>query len=344
MAPPKQPLSETKASLERIQQFDAEKLSRKDDFGNQLNFSSTVEPAKRLIELFRRLSVDALDDFPVDQLNNLRSQTDNAFNLFDQILKFKGDEGNIAQVRQQLTDQITSAYPGAFGTLLPFIGYAAARAADFQRLEAQGRAAVQSISDRADEMMAGLNKTKEEAEATLNAAQRAALEQGVSQQSIYFKEEAERHDTAATTWQKYTIIMAIIVSVYAAVTVFLHKWTFLKPSTTFESAQLITSKILIFAVLSYLLILSARNFLSHKHNSIVNKHRQNALMTFNALASAAKDQNAKDIILTHAASCIFAPQETGYAKSSTSGDPAITRSIMGLISKSDGGSTSGAHG
>lgn len=136
--------------------------------------------------------------------------------------------------------------------------------------------------------------------------------------------------------------MATIVALYAAATVFLHKWEYLKPATTFESAQLITSKILIFAVLSYLLILSARNFLSHKHNSIVNKHRQNALMTFNALASAAKDQNAKDIILTHAASCIFAPQETGYAKTSTSGDPAITRSIMGLISKSDGGS-SGAH-
>lgn len=329
-------LSETENSVKRIQEFEVTQLARTADFGAAFNFSTVVPPAERLVELFRLLPVSALRDLPDGNLNQIRQQADNVYNLFNQVQTFNIDEsGNPAQFRTQITQQITDAYPSAFGTLLPFIGYASARAADFQRLEAEGRAAVQSIADRTSELMDGLNQTKTQAEEALSAAKRAALEQGVSQQAIYFKEESDFHKRAAGDWQKYTLVLTIVLAAYAALSVFVHKWDYLKPTTVFESAQLITSKILIFAVLSYLLILTARNFLSHKHNAIVNKHRQNALMTFNALAEAAKDQNAKDIILTHAASCIFAPQETGYAKSSTGADPAITRSIMGLIAKTE---------
>lgn len=334
--PQSSPLSETVNSLKRIQEFEASKLARTADFGAAFNFSSAVPPAERLVALFKLLPVSALEDLPDNNLNQIRNQADNIYNLFNQIAIFKIDEsGNPAQFRTQITQQISEAYPSAFSTLLPFIGYAAARAADFQRLEAEGRAAAQSIADRTSELMESLNQTKIQAEEALSAARRAALEQGVSQQAIYFKEESDSHKKAADEWQKYTLILTLILTAYAALSVFVHKWDFLTPTTVFESAQLITSKVLIFAVLSYLLILTARNFLSHKHNSIVNKHRQNALMTFNALAEAAKDQTAKDIILTHAASCIFAPQETGYAKTSTGPDPAITRSMMGLIAKTE---------
>ncbi len=54
--------------------------------------------------------------------------------------------------------------------------------------------------------------------------------------------------------------------------------------------------------------------MSHKHNEIVNRHRQNALATFTTLADATSDAASSDIVLSHAASCIFSPQETGYAK------------------------------
>ena len=69
-----------------------------------------------------------------------------------------------------------------------------------------------------------------------------------------------------------------------------------------------------FAILDYLVLFCARNFLSHKHNTIVNKHRQNALVTFNVLGEAAgKDEN-RDVILTYVAARIFSPQDTGHIK------------------------------
>jgi len=328
-------LDETATSIKRVQDFDASKLARTEDFGTALNFTNAVTPAQRLIDLFKRLPTSALQDIPEGNLRQIREQADNAFNLFNQILNFKSEENNPAQFRTQIAQQITDTYTPIFSILLPYIGYAAARTADFQRLESEGRAAVQSIADRTSELMESLNATKKQAEEALTAARRAALEQGVSQQAIYFKEESDSHERLADEWRTNTTVVAVVLAIYAAASVLLHKWTWLKPESAFEAAQLITSKILIFAVISYVLILAAKNFLSHKHNAIVNRHRQNALMTFNALAEAAKDQAAKDIILTHAASCIFAPQETGYSKSTSGPDPAIARSMVSLIAKTD---------
>ena len=56
-----------------------------------------------------------------------------------------------------------------------------------------------------------------------------------------------------------------------------------------QTYVLIADKILFFAILSYMLSLSARNFMSHKHNAVVNRHRHKALKTFKALADAASN-------------------------------------------------------
>jgi len=83
--------------------------------------------------------------------------------------------------------------------------------------------------------------------------------------------------------------------------------------TAYETVQLAVSKILVFVVLSYMLYLCAKNFLSHKHNAIVNKHRQNALLTYKALVEAAGNTPNREVVLNHAAACIFGPQSTGYS-------------------------------
>ncbi len=100
------------------------------------------------------------------------------------------------------------------------------------------------------------------------------------------------------------------------------------------------SKLLIFAVLAYMLLLCARNFLAHKHNSIVNKHRQNALLTFKALADAASKEDQRDVVLTYAAACIFSPQETGYTKSGGAQLELPTNIIQAIPRIASGGSAS----
>jgi hypothetical protein len=81
-----------------------------------------------------------------------------------------------------------------------------------------------------------------------------------------------------------------------------------------------------------MLIMAARNYATHKHNAVVNRHRQNALLTYRALVEAAAEGNTQDIVLAHAASCIFSPQDTGFAQVRGDGAPA-SKSVLELLTK-----------
>ncbi len=134
----------------------------------------------------------------------------------------------------------------------------------------------------------------------------------MTKQAAHFNAEFEHHTTEANRWQGYAVKLAIGLGVFAVISLFLHKVPFLKPETMYDAVQLSISKILIFSVMAYMLFLSAKNFLNHKHNAIVNKHRQNALMTHSALVEASGDEGVRDAVLLQAASCIFSAQSTGY--------------------------------
>ena len=214
---------------------------------------------------------------------------------------------------------------------MPLISFAASRIRDFSALEAEGRAAIQSISDRTDELIETIEDHRQASASLLEEVRKVSAEQGVSQQASYFAQESEKHDELALRWRKYTIWTAAGLGLYALATTFAHKWVWLAPTNNLETVQLAISKVLIFGVIAYMLILCARNFLSHTHNAIINKQRQNALMTFTALVDAARDEDSKDVVLSHAAACIFAPQDTGYAKQTVSHAGASGPSVLGVL-------------
>ena len=307
------PLASAQRSLERMQTFTASKLERV-ELGQSFNFSDAVPHAERIIHLFQRIPVDSLSEFPAQQLKDIQGQADTAFNLFEQVGDFDETVQNASQARNQLISRVEQHYQGVFNKIMPYISYGVARTVDFQRIENDGRATLQSIRDQTDTAIQDLEISKTEAAATLDEIKRTAAEHGVSQQAHYFSEEASEHSDRAADWQKTTRNWAVGLIVYGVLSFFLHKIPILTPSDPAEAIIFVSSKILIFAVLTYMLVLSARNFLSHKHNAVVNKHRQNALMTFNALVKAGQGEDTQNIVLGHASSCIFSPQDTGYTR------------------------------
>ena len=321
------------ASLVRMQEFDVQTLPREAELGRSYSFSAAVEPASRLVELFKRLSPEALKDFGENQLDELQQQADASFNLLNSILQFDPKQGNAHGVQQDLIQQITNSYQDIFSVLHPLIGYSLHKSADFQRLDREARATLQKIQDDASEITENLDQHKLDAEKALAAIRTVAAEQGVTQQAIYFKEEADKNEKDAEIWRKRTINMAWLLGGYAVISIFVHTIPGLIPTNIFETVQMAVSKMLIFAVISFVLYLSARNFLSHKHNAVVNRHRQNALMTYKALVEAAGEkQQASEAVLVHAAACIYAPQATGYTAGSGS-DTQGAKSVIELLSR-----------
>lgn len=325
---------EATASLKRIQDFDVQSLPRSKDLGAHLNFSGAVEPAQRLVELFGRLSPESLQDFPDPTLTAVRDQANNIFNLFNSAISFDPGSDNPKNQQQQIIQKITAAYPPAFQALHPFIAYSLHRSADFQRLDAQARATLQGVEDRASAFDNAMKAHEEDARRVLEEIRKVAAEEGVTQQAAHFRAESEAHELKATEWQQKTVKLAWGLGFFAVLSLFLHKLPILVPVTTYDTVQLAISKVLVFAVITYMLVLSARNFMSHKHNAVINKHRQNALMTHRALVEAASESGARDAIMIHAASCIFAPQPTGYTDASKESDSGGPRSVVELASRS----------
>lgn len=320
-------------SLTRVQTFRPTTLSREDDLGKQMSFSDAVKPAEAIIAVYKRIPLSALSDFADGQLNAIHTQANADFSVFTQILEFDATSSGAATTRTNLLDQLRVRRDQLFEQVWQYVAYGVARATDTSVLETQARATIQSIEDQSKKLTEQLKQAKTDADTALAAIRAVASEQGVSQQASYFKIEVETQDTLATTWLTNTYRFALAVGGFAVLSLFLHKLPWIRPESTTEAVQLITSKVLIFAVLGFMLVLAAKNYATHKHNSVVNRHRQNALLTYQALVAAAAGKGTEDIVLAHAASCIFSPQETGFAQGkgdSSSG----SKSVLELFTKS----------
>lgn len=322
---------EVQKSLDRMQQFKSETLSRETDLGNELSFRDVLPAADRLIALYQQISPTVLEDLPQQQLTTIQNQANADFNRLDQILKFSAKQGDPHRVRNNLIQQVETAYQEAFNQLYQIISYSTSKSADFKRLEREARATLQKLDDKATELMGKLGEDKIEASQILNDIRKVAAQQGVSQQAIYFRDTAQDHEAQAGVWQKKIITFAWILGIYAMLSVFLHKIPWIKPDDVYQTVQLAISKVLIFGVLSFLLYLATKNYLAHKHNAVVNKHRQNALMTYEAIVNAAKGTANTEVILAHASSCMFSPQQTGYS-GATSPDGPAAKSVVELLS------------
>jgi hypothetical protein len=326
-------LEETRVALERVQNFDTVALPRERDLGSELNFQEAVEPARRIIGLFQQFPVQYLSELPPNRQKELKGQADSFFNILDQIKRFDPKTPDAFGQRNGIINSLKNQYQSYFDSLFSLIAYGSSRLRDFGALEREARASMQSVTDRATELTEELSTRKQEADKILEEVRRVAAEQGVSQQAIYFQNESLGHAKEADSWRTATIWIAIGLVVYSVLSIFIHKWTWLQPTDAYSASQVVVSKVLIFAVIAYMLILSARNFLSHKHNEIVNRHRQNALLTSNALVNAAGKDEARDIVLTYAAACIFAPQETGYTKPGGSVASEVPTNIVQAVPK-----------
>lgn len=321
-----------KNSLTRVQNFNADSLPRSETLGAAFSFSAAVRPAQEIIDLYKRLSVSALADFPDAVLKNIKSRADSTYNLFEQILDFDAGQQDPSSVRSKLIDDVEKAYATIFNDLHPYISYSLHRAADFQRLDEEARATFQSIKDEAKTIHQSLLESESEAQSVLEEIRNVAAEEGVTQQAVHFNSAHQHHIERASDWRKFVNYLAIALGAFAFLSLFIHRIPYLRPETPYDAFQLSVSKVLIFSVIAYMLFLSAKNFLNHKHNAIVNKHRQNALMTYTALVEASGDGGVKDAVLLQAANCIFSPQSTGYT-AKHSNDVTSQKSMVEILSK-----------
>ena len=311
-----QATDDAKEALKNICGIDVDGLARVQFLGQGLNFSDAVPHARKAQEIYQKLSPDVVDTLSDAWAENIQNMVRNTNDIWNRILKFDpqndppGDRDGLIQQAQNDADSV-------FDTLHGLVAYGASVSINMQQLENDLRQIVQQARSDANESKSQTEKLLIEANQIVTNIRDASAEAGLSRQATFFEKASNSHRNQSIGWGIMTGLLAILLAFYAGISVWKPEWfnIFIQDDTQrTDDIQLTLGKILLFAVISYGVFLSARNFMSHIHNTIVNRHRQNALMTFQALVGAAGDEANQDIVLAYAAACIFSPQSTGYTK------------------------------
>jgi hypothetical protein len=323
------------SSLQALASVTPESLVRTEQLGRALDFSQGTEVFARTLGLFKSLEASSLDNVPHNTLTQLTQFAKEAAATFKNIQSFDpSGQNNPASVRDNLIQQVATQYQSWFPHISPVIAYSIRRGTDFDRLEREARSTVEELNRMKRELETKAASIVSEAQTTLEQVRRAAAEVGVAQHAVHFKQEAAGHLAQSKSWLKATGGLAAITLVLSIWTVYYYATTAVSMTTT-QSLQLAVAKVILFSLLYFGMVWSARMYRSQWHNHVINKHRQNALSTFETFVKAASDDQTKNAVLIQATHCIFSPQATGFVAhdSDATASPQILEIVRGVISE-----------
>jgi hypothetical protein len=299
-------------NLDNLAIISPESLVRKEKLGDDLNFEAGLPYFKKTLKLFQDLKQCSLDNIPLSTINTLSSHAEGALGYFSQIQNFSiQSHPNPLQMREQMINQISNSYDGYFTAIAPIISYSIRKGTDFESLEKKAQQIVGEMHETQTSFILNQEKAKKEADSIIEAMRQVSAESGIAQHSFLFQNEAHLHQKIAKYWLGAVIIMGIFTFLLALYSIgyYSANITNLSPG---QSIQLGIAKIIGFSVLYFGLVWTGKNYRSHRHNYVINKHRQNALNTFQAFVKATDDESTKNAVLLRSTEAIFSPCVTGY--------------------------------
>jgi len=202
--------------LEDISKISAEKLSRTEELGSQLNFQNAVPYFHRTMDLFASLGRMNLENVPYNVLQQLNGQAQNALAIFQQIQSFSvSNEPNPVQARDNLINRARDSYDEQWRIVSPSIAYLVKSGTDFEALERRAREYVEKMEEQGVHTKEALKQTENEVGQILEKVKTAAAEVGVAQHSTHFHEEAEKHRLASRFWMGSVVTLSVVGALYS---------------------------------------------------------------------------------------------------------------------------------
>ena len=271
-------------------------------------------------------------------------------------------EGSADKIHEQLISSALAGFDNTWASLMQIITYDTIEGIDAKIAEAgikselqaeQLAARVSKTSDAAEDLLTSAKieyeQTSDEVKKLMKMLRDEAAKGTVSQHSEVFDEQAKSNRKRAYVWLAVTAaligILAWLASDFAedivAATVPTDTNT---KSGSGESPPyrgwiaLVASNTVLYSVLYFALVSAVRNYSAHWHNHVVNRHRHNALQTFETFREASDDPETRNAVLLAATSCIFTPQVSGFSSKEAESSP--SPQILELVRHVTGGSKS----
>ncbi len=305
-----------KSVLDQLNAIEPDSLVRTEVLGKELSFEAGLPVFRRTLALFHDLSECNLDGAPYETLSQMTSQAKQALTSFQQIRNFsiQQNPSNPAAARDSLINQLRDQWNSCYTAITPHISYAVRHGTDFAALEREARGSLSLLKEFAATQRTEADKMLAEMKGALEKVRQAAAEAGVAQHAVHFKQEADAHRQGAFAWMAVTVTFAVVAAWYAVHSLAGQLHSIPPDATLAGVAPLVLPRIVVISVFFFGLAWGAKNYAASRHNFVINRHRQNALSTFETFVKASSDEQTKNAVLLQATQSIFALQSSGYLK------------------------------
>lgn len=319
-------------TVDKITSLHGKDLARTEDLGKKFSFESAVSLFALIIDFFRRFSTVDLSFLSASALDEVNRTCANVQSYFEQIQTVDLEQhGNPADIRDSLIRNLDDSFSGGFSLLGSILGSFHQEGLDLEKRKqaadhwiAEIKATKTEFDDSAQQILGQMKKA-------LSDVQQVAASAGVAMHAVHFDEEAKRHEESSRRWFRNTVWLASGAFALTGLA-FWHATATIV--ATDQAIQVTIAKITVLAVVYSCMIWSAKIYRSERHNWIVNRHRCNALLTFETFVSAASDDHTKNAVLLQSTESIFGHQPSGFSdKSHDTGAPKILEVFRGLTSR-----------
>lgn len=190
-----------------------------------------------------------------------------------------------------------------------------------QSLTGNALAQLKKFEDAAEQNVARTTQASQRAESLLVQLEERTQSMTVAEQAKVFSERADAHERGSTKWliaagamATAGLLLGVVIAFPRLVGLEYPQGSDVWPATA--------GRVLLFSILLAGALWCGRVYRAHRHNEEVNRHRANALSTFQLFADAA-DPETRAYILRQATGAIFAPQPTAFIQSDGESTPGM---------------------
>jgi hypothetical protein len=286
------------------------------DWG-KINFEGARKHLDLIFSIATPLTTLPLDRLPDADINALRDALTPIGAQIAAMRTFTIEQANATNARDSivnsLRDQANNLYSSA-QIRVPFLAF---QRADVRENEAKFWQAVEEARNLLDTAKQRSEASLTEIAGIIAAAREASASAGVAHYTTDFSGAAEGLAKSAKIWLTATAGFGAVTLLLAVLFPAIYPIS----GPGFQSVQIYTSKLLALGTLITATIWCGRIYKATKHQEMVNRHRANALKTFQAFVKASADEQTRDAVLLETTRSIFALAQSGYLDGGeTSGD------------------------
>ena len=327
-------------------------LKRPDLSGKRLSFEIVHPDLLAAYEMLQEILTsprESLLGLSEDNVQQIKSCLQQLLSRFQEIHSFDPQNSSEAQNSREEHREILREIVGSCDQIKqqlgPIVAYLKSKAVE--QLETQVKATINdAIKDAVEELNTEKDLSQKQSnQVEQNEAKRqddfkqlkgqledTLAEESVSKYEKIFEEQANKHQWAAYGWLGMT---AALIVVFGFVFYQLFEALKLEGTEWVGVFQNVFTKGFFLSLVYLVLNRSIKNFTAEKHLEVINRHRQNALRTFQAFHSAAgENQEIQDAVLLAATNAIFDANQSGYLSAKMRGSesanpiPQVIKAVM----------------